>query len=220
VSGARGATNKLIALLLCAGWLGHPWTGVISADAAPHASSARTSRWWKLTCGDEPAPCVLTVRLHGVIDESRLRLFRQALRRRDTTQQALGRPIALQVDIDSPGGQVFAGLEIGRLLRREAAPVRVGRGASCISACVFVLMGAPEREVAVGARIGLHRPSFNDPRRDTLVPSMSEQLAQYAEEMGVSRKIVDDMLAISASRVRFVTTEELSRYGMSVSVVR
>jgi ATP-dependent protease ClpP protease subunit len=218
--GSAPRRRRAIAALLCAGWLGHTCAGAISADTAPHASSARTSRWWKLTCNDEPAPCVFTVRLRGVIEGSRLQLFQTALRRRDTSQQALGRPVALKVDIDSPGGQVFAALEIGRLLRREAASVRVGRGAVCISACVFVLMGATEREVAADARIGLHRPSLGDPRRDTLVPALSEQLAHYAEEMGVSRRIVDAMLAIPASRVRFVTTAELARYGLSVSIVR
>jgi hypothetical protein len=210
----------VIASLLCVGWLSHLCGAPISADAAPPASSAPASRWWKLTCNDAPAPCVFTVRLRGVIDPSRLQLLEKSLQRRDTRQQALGRPVALKVDIDSPGGQVFAAMEIGRLLRREAATIRVGRGASCISACVFVLMGATEREAAANARIGLHRPSLGDPRRNTLVPVMSEPLVHYAEEMGVSPRIVDEMLAIPASQVRFVTTAELERYGLSVSIVR
>ncbi len=163
---------------------------------------------------------MLVVRLRGVIDQSRLTLFQEALRRRDTTQRALGRIVALQADVDSPGGQVFAALEIGRLLRRETAAVRVGRGAVCISACVFVLMAGTDREVAADARIGLHRPSLGDPRSDTLVPSMSDQLKHYAKEMGVSPQIVDEMLAIPASRVRFVTAAELGRYGLSVSTAR
>ena len=163
---------------------------------------------------------MLVVRLRGVIDQSRLQLFQEALRRRDTEQRTLGRIVALQADVDSPGGQVFAALEIGRLLRRERALVRMGRGAVCVSACVFVLMGATECEVSANARIGLHRPSLGDPRQDTLVPSMSEPLAQYAEEMGVSRRIVEEMLAIPASRVRFVTIQELARWGLSVSIAR
>ena len=210
----------LIASLLWAGWLGHPYAAPIPANAMPYPSSASTSRWWKLACHDEPAPCVLGVRLRGVIDKSRLQLFQEALRRRDATQRALGRAVALEVDVDSPGGQLFAALEIGRLLRRETASVRVGPRAACISACVFVLMGATTREVAVDARIGLHRPSLGDPRRDMLVPAMSEELVRYAEEMGVSRQIVDEMLAIRARRVRFVTTAELARHGLSVSIVR
>ena len=221
---ARGSTVRrhrcVIAAVLCAAWLVHLCAAAISADVAPSASAAQTSRWWKLTCHDESAPCVFTVRLRGVINQSRLQLFQEALRRRDATQRALRRTVALHVDVDSPGGQLFAALEIGRLLRREMAPVRMGRGAVCISACVFVLMGAVERELAAGARIGLHRPSLGDPGRDRLVPAMSEELARYAEEMGVSRRIVDDMLAIPSSRVRFVTPAELARYGMPVSVVR
>ena len=163
---------------------------------------------------------MFAVRLRGVIDQSRFKLFQEAIRRRDKAQGTLGRVVALHADVDSPGGQVFAALEIGRLLRREGALVHMGRHAECVSACVFVLMGAPEREIASDARIGLHRPSLGDPRRDTLVPSMSEQLAQYAEEMGVSRKIVDEMLAIPTTRVRFVTVAELASYGLSVSIVR
>jgi ATP-dependent protease ClpP protease subunit len=216
----RARHRRLIAALLCAGCLGYPCAEAISADVSPRTSAARTSRWWKLTCSDKPAPCVFTVRLRGIIDQSRLRLFQEALRRRDTEQRALGRIVALHVDVDSPGGQVFYALEIGRLLRREAAPVRMGPGAVCVSACVFVLMGATEREVAADARIGLHRPSLGDPRRDALVPSMAEQMAQYAEEMGVSRRIVEEMVAIPSSRVRFVTVAELARYGLSVSIVR
>ena len=163
---------------------------------------------------------MLAVRLRGVIDHSRLQLLQEALDRRDATQKALGRSVALQVDVDSPGGQLFAALEIGRLLRRETASVRVARGASCISACVFVLMGATTREVVADARIGLHRPSLGDPRCETLVPSMSGELVRYAEEMGVSRQIVDEMLAIPGKRVRFVTAADLARYGLSVSIVR
>jgi len=185
-----------------------------------HGSGARTSRWWTLTCPDVPAPCAFTVRLRGVINQSRLRLVEEALRRRDATQRALGRAVALHVDVDSAGGEVFAALDIGRLLRREKAPVRMGQDASCVSACVFVLMGATERTVAARARVGLHRPSLGDPRRNALVPAMSEAMAHYAEEMGVSRRIVDDMLAIRGGRVRFVTPAELASYGMPVSIAR
>ena len=149
--------RQQVAVLLCAGWLSHLVAAPIAADPGSPTSSnsTRTSRWWQLTCLDEPAPCVLTVRLHGVINQSRGKLIQEALRRRDTTQSALHRVVALRIDVDSPGEEVFAALEIGRLLRREMATVRLARGASCISACVFVLMGAPEREVSPGARIGL-----------------------------------------------------------------
>jgi hypothetical protein len=41
--------RRLFVFLLSAGWLSHTCTTLISADAAPHAGSARPSKWWKLS---------------------------------------------------------------------------------------------------------------------------------------------------------------------------
>ena len=153
---------------------------------------------------------MLTVRLRGRIDRSRLRLFEEALRRRDDAQRALGRRVELRVDAGTHGGEVFAAMEIGRLLRREAASIHVARGAECSSACVFVLMGATARSVAPGARVGIHRPSLGDARRGALVESMAAQVVLYAEQMKVPERIVDDMMAIPADRLRYLTPADLA----------
>jgi hypothetical protein len=97
-----------------------------------HASTAQTSRWWTLTCAEgggtrTAAPaCAFTVKLRGVLDGSRLHLVHQALRRRATVRRALHRDVTFQVDVDSPGGELFAALETGRLLRAEGATLTVG----------------------------------------------------------------------------------------------
>ncbi len=153
---------------------------------------------------------MLTVRLRGRIDRSRLLLFEAALRRRDDAQRALGRRVDLSVDASTEGGEVFAAMEIGRLLRREAASIHVAQGAECSSACIFVLMGATARSVAPGARVGIHRPSLGDARRGALVESMAAQIALYAEQMKVPERIVDDMMAISADRLRYLTPADLA----------
>jgi ATP-dependent protease ClpP protease subunit len=196
----------------------------VPASASEHASTARTSRWWKLSChaatrsrDDELPPCMLTVRLRGRIESSHLRLLQEALRRRDDSRRALGRPVAIHVDVDSRGGQVFASMEIGRLLRHETASISVAQGASCISACVFMLMGAPERSVARGARVGIHRLSIEEAGGDALVDAMLAQIHWYAEQMNVSPAIVADMMSIPAERVRFLTSAELDHYGIRVS---
>ena len=199
-------------------------TSNAGAEPARRASTATTSRWWKLTCGDaqpggpaKPPACVLTVRLRGTIDRSRLRLVEEAVLRRDDAARALGRDVEIHLDVDTPGGEVFAAMEIGRLLRREAASIRIGAGASCISACVFVLMGATQRSVAPGARIGIHRPTLEDGGQDALVEAMSQQFVRYAAQMEVPRAIVDDMMAIPAKRVRHLTPADLARYGIPVA---
>ena len=203
--------SKLVGLLCCALLAGLCSARADAGEPARRASTARTSRWWTLTCSDvQASPCVFTVRLRGRIDRSRLRLFEEALRRRDDAQRALRRRVELRVDAGTSGGEVFAAMEIGRLLRREAASIHVARGAECSSACIFVLMGATSRSVAPDARVGIHRPSFGDARRGALVESMAAQVALYAEQMQVPERIVDDLMAIPAGRLRYLTRADLA----------
>ena len=216
----RGLGRRLLALHL----LGICLLFGAVASAAPPAqkpSSLNNSRWWNLACDDpSTAPCILTVRLRGAISASRVRLIETALQRRDNALAAIRRPIALRLDADTHGGELFSALEIGRILRRESATIYVGPRAQCSSACVFVLMGAPDRRIAPGARIGIHRPSLGANEHEAIVDAMIPQLVQYADEMGVPRGIVDDMVLISTDYFRYLSARELADYGIAVSGTR
>jgi len=187
--------------------------GSHAATGSP-ASIATPSRWWTLDCREA---CVFTVRIRGALDASRLQLVRRALERRDRVARSLGREVALRADVDSQGGSVFAALEIGRLFRRERASLLVAENASCISACVFLLLGAVEREVGDGARVGIHRPSLGPPDRPQpagVVDAMAGSLVLYAEQMHVPRAIVDEMMAIPSDRVELLRPSDLAAYGI------
>jgi hypothetical protein len=201
-----------------------------AAESGAHASTASTSRWWKLECGQtgrkreaERTACAFTVKLRGVIDGSRLQLVRQALQRRDAVRRALHRDVDFHVDVDSQGGEIFATLEIGRIMRAEGASIAVGKRASCISACVFLLMGAIERHISGDARVGIHRPSLRAPQEggprpaseDEIVRAMSESLVLYAQQMNVPRKIIDALMLIPPDRVEFLSASELATYGIN-----
>jgi len=201
-----------------------------ASESGVHASTASTSRWWKLECGKtgrtreaKTKACVFTVKLRGVIDGSRLQLVRQALQRRDTVRRALHRDVDFHVDVDSQGGEIFATLEIGRIMRAEGASIAVGKGASCISACVFLLMGAIERTISGDAHVGIHRPSLRAPQEggprhaseDEIVAAMSEQLVLYAQQMNVPRTIIDALMLVPPDRVELLSASELATYGIN-----
>lgn len=220
----------LVAASLCGALLSQSCARPAGAsESGAHASTASTSRWWKLECGDasrkraaERTACALTVKLRGVIDESRIQLVQQARLRRDAVRHALGREVGFHVDVDSPGGELFAALEIGRILRTERASISVGKGRSCISSCVFLLMGAIERRVSGDARLGIHRPSLGAPGQagpkqaseDEIVDAMSGPLLLYAQQMNVPRKIIDDSMSVPADRVRQLSAADLAGYGI------
>ena len=201
-----------------------------AAASGAHVSTAQTSRWWQLECGEAgrkraagTTACVLTVKLRGITNGSRLHLVRQALRRRETVRRALHRDVDFQIDVDSPGGELFATLEIGRLMRAEGASITVGPGASCLSSCVFLLMGAIERHISGGARVGIHRPSLRalpegGPRQgseDEIVETMTGQLVVYAQQMNVPRRIIDAMMVIPPDRLKLLSAAELAAYGIT-----
>ena len=205
-------------------------TPVQAAVSGAHASTASTSRWWKLECGKAGRPraaetttCTFAVKLRGIIDGSQLHLVRQALQRRDAVQRVLHRDVAFHIDVDSQGGELFATLEIGRIMRAEGASVALGPGASCLSSCIFLLMGAIERYLSGDARVGIHRPSLRAPQagkpgqgsEDTIVEALSEQLVLYAQQMHVSRTLIDAMMAVPPDRIKFVSVAELATYGIS-----
>jgi hypothetical protein len=195
-------------------WLASVGAPALASQSSLHASAASTSRWWKLACGDERTPCTFTVKLHGAIDDSRLHLLRRALERRDQVQRRLQREVELRVDVDSQGGSVFTGMEIGRILREQRSSITVRDGASCVSACVFLLMGATERSVGDTARVAIHRPSLGRSGADATVAAMADSLALYAQQMNLSRAIVDAMMAIPADRLRFVSRSDLAGFGI------
>ena len=172
----------------------------------------------------ETTACAFTVKLRGVIDGSRLQLVRQALQRRDTVRRALHRDVDFHVDVDSQGGETLRDTRdrqdsCGQRERRSS----VGKGASCLSACVFLLMGAIERHISGDARVGIHRPSLRAPQaggprpasEDEIVDAMSEQLVLYAQQMNVPRTIIDALMVVPPDRVELLSASELATYGIN-----
>lgn len=120
--------------------------------------------------------------------------------------------------LNSGGGNVEAALSMGRFLRKENAQVLVEEGDICISSCVLVLAGAPQRKIA--GIVGLQRPyEAADAKM-----SADDQTAKYAKfgalakayliDMNVNQNLYADMLPISPLKVRALSEQSLVRYGL------
>jgi membrane-bound ClpP family serine protease len=127
----------------------------------------------------------------------------------------------LVVHLHSGGGMVTSAIAIGRLLREVKGVARVEAGSSCLSACVFVLAGAPYRVVQTGAVVGIHRPY--DPND---LPTASDQqklkharldayVRAYLKQMNVPLSLYEAML--KAPEVRHLPPPELGWYGLNAT---
>jgi hypothetical protein len=70
---------------------------------------------------------------------------------------------AINVSLDSPGGDVQSAIAIGRLVRANGANVLLSAGAQCASACLLILAGGAARYV--DGKLGIHRPFLEAPSR-------------------------------------------------------
>ena len=121
--------------------------------------------------------------------------------------------------IHAPGGNVSEAMQIGTLLRESGFSVFEPQGVSCISACVFAIMGGTSR--VINGRVGLHHPLFlnipnNHPQVQKLLSEGRQAMIEYTIRMNVAPKIVDDMYALpNEADVKFLSQSEISAYRLS-----
>jgi hypothetical protein len=127
----------------------------------------------------------------------------------------------LVVHLNTGGGFVTSAIAIGRLLREMKGVARVDAGSSCLSACVFVLAGAPYRVVQTGASIGIHRPYDPDaadtsPEHQKLkYEKLDAFVKAYLKEVNVPPALYAAMM--KAPEVRMLPPSELSWYGLDAN---
>ena len=115
-----------------------------------------------------------------------------------------------KIYVDSEGGSGYAGITIGRILRKRHATVESGSPfiadpfIECSSACAFVVAGATTRIVDhIGVHQG-HLSIFHGPRNwhyDPLPDDFAEEDFAYFSEMGIDPEIKDIIKATPADKM-------------------
>lgn len=125
----------------------------------------------------------------------------------------------VNVFLDSRGGNIWVAMSIGRVIRKYGFMTRVEIGASCVSACVYLLAAGQGRYV--GGRVGIHRPYIpNDGvtsarAKKAQYDGINAQTRQYLEEMGLPASLHDRMMQTPPDRVTWLSAQDLSTYGLT-----
>jgi hypothetical protein len=109
----------------------------------------------------------------------------------------MSEPIA--VGLNSAGGNLFAGMQLGRIIRERGASTHIRHPRTllpgeCYSACALAFLGGVHRFSDNGARYGVHRASFPVDRSTgagDLSPELSAAIGSYMREMGVDARLLD-----------------------------
>ncbi len=217
-----------------------------------HARLAKAPLSMFLAKGDKDAcgpGCDTWIAVEGQFDEGAAQRFAAFVRRLENK--------SVPVFLNSPGGLTDEGLALGRFLRDHGIRAGIARSAAtcggapeckaqiaagrpvpatwnsrdavCSSACVFALLGATERAIPDGVKIGVHATAYfcfgEDGRELRPVGSSKDavecrsqlsvrmqQLARYIADMGISRELVAVIDSVPSSRIRFLTRDEIRRF--------
>jgi hypothetical protein len=190
---------------------------------------------WADSCGtvDSDDWCESIIYLTGEITAKTAESFEKALAQVHQHRRLI-------IVIDSLGGSVSAAMRIGRLIRNTGGRTVVGSGATCASACVLVFGAGLSRVVGalvyrsliladdwepevvrVPAKIGIHRPALADAPPDTdmtsvktAAESVEKGLREYAGQMNISPRLIDDMLTTPPEQVRWLSEQDRQNYGL------
>lgn len=169
---------------------------------------------------DVDCPSCRYIRAAGDIEHFTAAQFRQFVRAYGLEGQNL------TVMLNSPGGDVIAGLRLGRAFRQHGFNTQVGRSqrlpqggyqmhtGDCASACTFAFLGGVER-YAQDDVIGVHRfrPGHLEPDERIIMRPGDDALAAmikvFALDMGVDVTFIDLSLAVPPADLRYLSNGEL-----------
>lgn len=123
------------------------------------------------------------------------------------------------LEVDSYGGNLKAAIHIGRTLRQYKAMIRLWLPGKCLSACVFILAGAPNR-IALG-QIGVHRPYSNRTGQVDIgvlqreYTELSQLAKEYLREMNISDELFELMVRTPAEQIRVLSPQEVALFGLN-----
>ena len=133
--------------------------------------------------------------------------------------------------LNSPGGNVYAALELGRLIRanhfftevmkRGEAETTFGQRrfksipAICLSACTLSYIGGVFRWLNAKSVYGVHRFFGSDSFGPDAAQVVSSAVVQYIREMGVSPDLFEEMTKAGKDEVNVLSAARLEAMGVS-----
>jgi hypothetical protein len=173
------------------------------------------SKWTRLPLRDDRpmvfeavqvSPMIIWIQATGTITQDTPRAFRDFLK---TDEAGFTKSLRLH----SPGGNLAAGLELGRLIRQAGYNTSVGNSVplqgdlgqvkernnpACMSACAYAFLGGVTRSYSNDARYGVHRFGLQGGTVEgNAAQVVSSRIAAYIQQMGVDLSVF--MLASDTS---------------------
>jgi len=126
--------------------------------------------------------------------------------------------------IDSPGGSLLGGMELGRVIRNAGLFTYVGkenvkpdemmRPGECYSACALAFLGGRFRWIYPTSIYGVHRFNFDGQVQHStdVTQILSASIVQYIRDMGVDPSLFNAMISASSESINILSQNQLKEW--------
>ena len=117
------------------------------------------------------------------------------------------------------GGNLLAGLGIGRAIRLKEFTTIVPKNSVCASACGLAWLGGIERLVDEGAHVGFHAAYITD-KGESKETGMGNALAgAYLNQLGLTQSAIAYVTEAAPQNMKWLTAEDAKNVGITMTVL-
>lgn len=120
------------------------------------------------------------------------------------------------VMFNSPGGNLLAGIEIGKAIRMKGYWTYVPSGLTCASACALTWLGGVERYMERNSKIGFHA-AYNS-ENGQMSGSANAIVGSYLTQLGLSENAIFYVTNASPEAMTWMSYEDAAKVGIAVNL--
>jgi hypothetical protein len=121
------------------------------------------------------------------------------------------------VRLESKGGSLVAGIQIGETIRLKGFQTLVPAGARCASACAMAWLGGTQRFLGPGAQIGLHSASNSKSGQSS--NTANALLGAYLNRVGLPYSAVAYITQTAPQSMAWLGIADAKRLGIEVTAL-
>lgn len=118
-----------------------------------------------------------------------------------------------------PGGNLKAGMDIGRTIRIKGFATAVPEDKMCASACALAWLGGTKRIMSEGAMIGFHAASTQENGQRVTTSAGNALVGAYLAGLGFSELAIYHITATSHEEMDWLTMAKANAVGIEVSAM-
>lgn len=146
------------------------------------------------------------IRIHGELE------FRDE---KEFTKKALELDEAI-VFLEGPGGNLIAGIEIGKAIRLKGFPTVVLENNSCLSACALAWLGGQPRFATSTSKIGFHGAWENKGSGKEATAPGNALVGAYLHGLGLSDKAIWFATSAGPDEAEYLSFDRAEQLGIAV----